>query len=154
MRCPYCGTQNNEAAECCIHCGHDLPLERGPWKGPSGTGSAPAARDPLTSNKEWDPAYRYSEPRPMSAFVPPAGHPNYRVWAVTVTLLCFPPTGVVALLCGWLVDTKQARGDEDRAYRYSRLANLWCQISLVIGIVIYVFLFLWLLSWAAHFWPY
>jgi len=154
MRCPYCGTQNNEAADCCSHCGHDLPLDRAPWQGPGRPPGAPTAPRPLTSNEEWDPAHRYAQPRPMSAFVPSANHPNYRVWAVTVTLLCFPPTGMVALLCGWLVDRKNAKGDDDRAYRYSRLAKLWCQISLVIGIIIYIGLFFWLISFAGNFWPY
>jgi hypothetical protein len=154
MRCPYCGSQNDEAAERCSHCGQDLPLDRAPWKGPDGPGPSAGERRPLSSNEEWDPAYRYAEPRPISVFVPPAAYPNYRVWAVTVTILCFPPTGIVALLCGWLVDLKQARGDDDRAYRYSQLAKLWCQISVVMGIVIYVCLFLWLISYAGHFWPY
>ena len=137
MRCPYCGTPNEETAESCGHCGQELSASQGAWQGPGAHADKSAAPGALSAREEWDPAYRHSQPRPMSAFVPPANYPSYMGWAITVFFLCCPPTGLVAILCANQVGRKLARGDDDRAYRYSQLAKLWCWISLALGIAIY-----------------
>lgn len=154
MRCPYCGQDNDEAIEACRKCGRELSVRQGPWKGPDTPPSQPAAPGALSGYEEWDPARRFSQPRSMSAFAPPAKHPSYLGWALTVTLLCFPPTGIVAIFFAGLVKGRLARGDETRAYRYSRLAYFWCRLSLIIGIVIYVGLFLWFMFWIGELWNY
>jgi hypothetical protein len=74
----------------------------------------------------------------MSAFVPRAKYPDYLGWSIAVLILCSPPTGIVALLCSLQVRRHHAIGDEDRAFRYSQLAKLWCWISFVIGLALYV----------------
>jgi len=154
MRCPYCDTPNDEAAELCRKCGHELPQDRGPWRGPQESSETAGTPDVVSASQAWDPAKRYSTPRPMSAFVPPARYPDYLIWSVTVLILCFPPTGLIALLCSLQVRRSHAAGRDARAYRYSGLAKLWCRISLLIGIAIYVGLFMWLLYAISKFWYY
>jgi hypothetical protein len=56
-----------------------------------------------------------------------AGVPTHLVAAVAVTLLCFAPTGVAAVVCAGNVRTRLALGDLDGARRASRaaLALVW-----------------------------
>jgi hypothetical protein len=53
--------------------------------------------------------------------------PTHLVAAVAVTLLCFAPTGVAAVVCAGNVRTRLALGDLDGARRASRaaLALVW-----------------------------
>lgn len=172
MRCPYCETSNDEAAELCRQCGRELPQDKKPWLGPSNSSEVSAPKDVLLANQEWDPARRSSESRPMSRFVPPARFPDHMGWAITILILCLPPTGVVAyllsvqaqfphrwgwvasalvlccmpvgilaLLCSLQVRRKHALGDDSRAFRYSRLAEVACWVSFVMGVALYVTVF-------------
>jgi hypothetical protein len=137
MRCAYCGTANEEKAERCGHCGQELASSREQWQGPDKRPDGPGVPGALSPREEWDPARRYSTPRPMSGFVPPTNYPSHMGWAITVLLLCFPPTGIVAVLCASQVHKNLALGDDDRAWRYSQLAKLWCWISFALGVAIY-----------------
>jgi hypothetical protein len=137
MECPYCGKPIEESADSCRHCRHDLPVSRGQWQGPDRGADKVSDSDVLSANKEWDPARRQSDQRTMSRFVPPAKYPKYRGWAFTVLFLCFPPTGILAVICSFQVDRKLARGDEARAWRYSQLTRLLCWISTLVGLAIY-----------------
>jgi hypothetical protein len=176
MRCPYCDTPNNEGADVCRHCGQELPAGPGPWRGPDETVGPSAANNVKSAHDEWDPARRFSGPRTMSKFVAPARYPNHLGWAITSLVLCFlipiaityilwgwliagivlglSPVAIVALLCSLQVKRKHAIGDDERAFRFSQLAKLWCWISILLGFAIYVGVFMRLMYGIGHFWGY
>ena len=58
---------------------------------------------------------------------------NYMVWAVLVTLFCFLPTGIAAIVFASQVSTKLAAGDYAGAMESSRKAKMWCIVSAVAG---------------------
>lgn len=68
----------------------------------------------------------------------PMARPNvdsYLVWAILVTLFCFLPTGIVAIVYSSQVSTKLAAGDYPGAVESSNKAKTWSIISAVIGVV-------------------
>jgi hypothetical protein len=137
VRCPYCGKPNEEAAEVCRHCSQELPSDPRPWRGPETSSKTAAPGSVEAANDEWDPARRYSQPRSTSGFVAPARYPDYLGWSIAVLVMCFLPTGVIALLCSLRVRAKHTLGDADRAYRYSQMAKFWCWISFILGLALY-----------------
>ena len=62
--------------------------------------------------------------------------PNYLVWAILVTLFCFLPTGIAAIVYSSQVGSKLAAGDVAGAMDASRKAKMWTIISVVAGIVV------------------
>jgi hypothetical protein len=84
------------------------------------------------------PGQGMAAPYPMTST---AQVPNYLVWAILVTLLCFLPTGIVAIVYASQVGTKLATGDVTGARESSNKAKMWSIISAVIGIVIGALLF-------------
>jgi hypothetical protein len=62
--------------------------------------------------------------------------PTYLVWAILVTLLCFLPTGIVAIVYATQVSNKLAMGDVAGATDSSNKAKMWCIISAVGGILL------------------
>ncbi len=56
------------------------------------------------------------------------------VFAVLVTIFCFLPTGIVALVNASQVNSTLARGDIAGAKLASKNAQMWCLISLGIGL--------------------
>jgi hypothetical protein len=64
--------------------------------------------------------------------------PNYLVWAILVTLFCFLPTGIAAIVFASQVNTKLAAGDVAGAVEASNKAKLWTIISAVVGVVVLV----------------
>jgi interferon-induced transmembrane protein len=75
-----------------------------------------------------------------------AAVPNYMVWAVLVTLFCFIPTGIAAIVFASQVSTKLAAGDHAGALESSRKAKMWCIVSAVAGPVVAV---LWFAAFAS-----
>jgi Interferon-induced transmembrane protein len=73
--------------------------------------------------------------RPMTTG---AAVPNYMVWAILVTIFCFLPTGIAAIVFASQVGTKLAAGDRAGAIESSRKAKMWCIISAAIGAVFVV----------------
>jgi hypothetical protein len=76
-------------------------------------------------------------PAPIGA---PAGAatgtvPNYLVWAILVTILCFLPTGIVAIVFASQVDSKLAAGDRAGAIDASNKAKTWTIVSAVAGVI-------------------
>src|SRR5919201_4111051 len=72
------------------------------------------------------------------------GVPNYMVFAVLVTIFCFLPTGIVAIIYASQVNNRLIIGDVAGAKLASKNAQMWCLISLGIGLfggLIFVFLF-------------
>jgi hypothetical protein len=64
--------------------------------------------------------------------------PNYLVWAILVTLLCFLPTGIAAIVYASQVNTKLSAGDVAGAREASDKAKMWTIISAVIGVLLAV----------------
>lgn len=62
--------------------------------------------------------------------------PNYLVWAILVTLFCFLPTGIVAIVYASQVSNKLALGDMAGAMDSSKKAKMWTIISAVGGFVV------------------
>jgi len=71
----------------------------------------------------------------------PAVIPNYLVWAILVTIFCFLPTGIVAIVFSSQVDTKLAAGDRAGALDSSNKARMWVIISVVAGIALGIIVF-------------
>lgn len=68
----------------------------------------------------------------------PGQVPNYLVWAILVTLFCFLPTGIVAIVFASQVNTKLAAGDIAGAIEASNKAKMWTIVSAVVGVVVAV----------------
>ncbi|MBA3738885.1 MAG: CD225/dispanin family protein [Actinobacteria bacterium] len=62
--------------------------------------------------------------------------PTYLVWAILVTLFCFLPTGIVAIVFASQVSSKLQAGDLAGARESSNKAKMWTIISAVAGIVL------------------
>jgi hypothetical protein len=62
---------------------------------------------------------------------------DYLARAVTVTLLCFFPTGIAAIVYAWQARTKKDAGDYRGAVKAARLARLYTIASLRIGLGMY-----------------
>ncbi len=66
---------------------------------------------------------------------------SYMPWAIAVTLLCFLPTGIAAIVYASRVSTYSAAGRWDSALEASRKAKLWTIISAVVGLSFAVIIF-------------
>ena len=66
----------------------------------------------------------------------PAVIPNYLVWAILVTIFCFLPTGIVAIVFASQVDGKLAAGDRAGALDSSNKARTWIIISAIVGLAL------------------
>jgi hypothetical protein len=64
--------------------------------------------------------------------------PNYMVWAVLVTIFCFLPTWIAAIVFASQVSTKLAAGDYAGAVASSNKAKTWCIVSAVVGVIFVV----------------
>jgi Interferon-induced transmembrane protein len=64
--------------------------------------------------------------------------PNYLVWSILVTLFCFLPTGIAAIVYASQVNTKFSTGDVAGAIEASNKAKMWTIISAVIGVLLAV----------------
>lgn len=66
--------------------------------------------------------------------------PTYLVWAILVTLFCFLPTGIVAIVFASQVSSKLQAGDVPGATDASNKAKMWTIISAVAGVLLAVIL--------------
>jgi hypothetical protein len=82
------------------------------------------------------PGQGLATPYPRTPVTSTAFVPTYLVWAILVTLLCFLPTGIVAIVYATQVSNKLAMGDVAGARDSSGKAKLWCIISAVAGILV------------------
>jgi Interferon-induced transmembrane protein len=62
---------------------------------------------------------------------------DYLARAVIVTLLCFFPTGIAAIVYAWQARTKKDAGNYRGAVKAAKLARLYTIASLVIGLGMY-----------------
>jgi hypothetical protein len=60
--------------------------------------------------------------------------PSHMVWAILTLILCFWPTGIVAVVYASQVGNKLAVGDYNGAVYSSRRAKLWSWITFGIAI--------------------
>ncbi len=86
----------------------------------------------------------YAQPYPPAYGVPPYQQPplyraipnipSYMGWAIATLILCFWPTGIVAVVYASKVGNRLAVGDVLGAQEASRKAKMWCWITFGIGI--------------------
>ena len=62
--------------------------------------------------------------------------PDYLVWAILVTIFCFLPTGIAAIVFASQVKTKLAAGDRAGAIEASNKAKTWTIVSVVVGLAL------------------
>ncbi|MCL5736864.1 MAG: CD225/dispanin family protein [Actinobacteria bacterium] len=150
MYCPQCGGSNEESARFCSTCGLDMEEYRKQWQQPApppaGQQAAPppgnAYQQPYAQQPYGPPPYQqqYQPPYQPAPYqpTPPYGTmprvPSYMGWAIAVLILCFWPTGIVAVVYASQVGNKLAVGDYAGAVHSSRRAKLWSWISFGIAI--------------------
>lgn len=61
-------------------------------------------------------------------------------YAWLVTLLCFPPTGIIAIVFSYKSKKAWKEGNNKLAYDYHRSAKMWTGISLFLGFILYAFI--------------
>ena len=66
--------------------------------------------------------------------IPPMSMVGY-AWVVTI--LCFPPTGVAALIYAYKSKESWRIGNHKEAYLYNRAAKMWTGISFFLGFILY-----------------
>jgi hypothetical protein len=89
------------------------------------------SRAPVHVNVHTYPAQLQNPPR------------TYLVFAVVVTIFCFWPTGIVALVNALSVNSLWKAQQHDRARKASRRARNWGLLTLAIGIVALVLVVFW-----------
>ena len=62
--------------------------------------------------------------------------PDYLVWAILVTIFCFLPTGIAAIVFASQVKSKLAAGDRAGAIEASNKAKTWTIVSVVVGLAL------------------
>lgn len=131
MYCPDCGARNENGARFCTTCGLDLEKYRERWRGSGGTGTQQAYQ------QTYQP---YSPPYPTDPYSAGQSYgvlpriPSYMGWAIAVLILCFWPTGIVAVVYASRVSERLALGDIAGAQQASRKARMWCWISFAIAV--------------------
>jgi hypothetical protein len=154
MYCPQCGGTNEDSARFCSTCGLDLDKYRQQWleqgagittkpsQQPAGQ-QQPVYQQPTQQpppyqqqyQQQYQPAYQapqYYHPTPAYGSVPRV--PSYMGWAIATLILCFWPTGIVAVVYASKVGNKLAIGDVTGAQESSRKAKIWCWVTFGIAI--------------------
>lgn len=67
---------------------------------------------------------------------------NYLAWAIIVTICCCQIFGIIAIIYAAQVSPAYYRGDYERAEKMSGNAALWVILSVVTGLIVYPFCFL------------
>jgi hypothetical protein len=157
MYCPQCGQTNDDSSKFCVKCGMDLEKYKeqwwegktpptstaGPAPGPASAGTPPPEYAPTgyppPYAQQYQPPYGappYYQQMPAYGMIP--NIPSYMGWAIATLILCFWPTGIVAVVYASKVGNRLALGDVVGAQEASRKAKLWCWITFAIGVAIVV----------------
>ena len=154
MYCPQCGNANDDAAGFCTSCGTDLQKYREQWSASeagspeAATSQQPDASQQAATPSAYPPPYQqqYQSPYQTTPAYQPAGYqpgygrgtipniPSYMGWAIVTLILCFWPTGIVAVVYASKVGNRLAVGDVPGAQEASRKAKMWTWITFAIGI--------------------
>ena len=137
MYCPQCGGENEDSARFCRACGLDLDkgLQQRQEPGFEPTGQQ-SGQLPPTSEQQYQqprqPAPQYFQPAYAHGTVPRI--PSYMAWAIVTLILCFWPTGIVAVVYASQVGSKLALGDYAGAQESSHKAKVWCWVTFGIAV--------------------
>lgn len=156
MYCPQCGEANDDALGYCRTCGLDLEqsrrdLENSKNEPRSEPAQTPAGERRGMAEDQWRWERPDVRPQPPNRYPPPPytnpyGHqptyayglrehvPSYMAWAIITLILCFWPTGIVAVVYASKVDNRLAIGDVAGAREASGKAKMWSWISFIIAI--------------------
>jgi hypothetical protein len=146
MYCPQCGGTNDDSARFCTTCGLDMENYKKQWQQPetaeAGQPPAPGGQQPYGQPSYGPPPYQqqYQAPYQGQQYQPAPGYatmpnvPSHMVWAILTLILCFWPTGIVAVVYASQVGNKLAVGDYAGAVHSSKRAKLWSWISLGVGV--------------------
>jgi hypothetical protein len=96
-------------------------------------------RAPSSAAPQYGPGYQQPAPPYPQAPWPGATAPpiqTYLVPAILVTLFCFLPTGIAAIVYATQVSSKRDAGDYIGAARASKQARMWTIVSLVVGLAV------------------
>src|SRR5690348_18294439 len=96
---------------------------------PGGYQQAPGSAAPQYGQGYQQPAPPYQQ----GAMAQPIQ--TYLVPAILVTLFCFLPTGIAAIVYATQVSSKRDAGDYIGAARASKQARMWTIVSLAVGVV-------------------
>ena len=118
--CPECGTQVSDQAPACPVCGLPYPGR------PGGAGGPAAGTGYVGRRRPW------------------VKIPNYLPQAILCTLCCCQVTGIVAIVYAAQVNGKIDAGDHAGALRASDRAEMWCWISVGIGVLYGILMLLWM----------
>ena len=88
---------------------------------------------PQYSQGYQQPAPSYQQPPWQGATAQPIQ--TYLVPAILVTLFCFLPTGIAAIVYATQVSSKRGAGDYIGAARASKQARMWTIVSVAVGVV-------------------
>jgi hypothetical protein len=147
MFCPQCGSQNDDASRFCAKCGLDLgayKAQAAQQKGqaPGGGYQQPYQQPYQQAQQQYgyqQPPYQAPYQQPYQGYSP-MGYgaapriPSYMGWAIAVLILCFWPTGIVAVVHASRVGNRLAIGDINGAMESSRKAKTWCWVTFGIAI--------------------
>ena len=106
------------------------PYQSGPYQTPPYQ-APPYQQTPYPSAYQ-DPPYAPYGPR--GPYGPLPRIPSYLGWAIAVLILCFWPTGIVAVVYASQVDNKLIMGDVAGAQYSSHKAKVWCWVTFGIAI--------------------
>jgi len=92
-----------------------------------------------SATPQYGPGYQPAPPYPQAplrgAMAPPIQ--TYLVPAILVTLFCFFPTGIAAIVYATQVSSKRDTGDYIGAARASKQARMWTIVSLAVGVAVF-----------------
>jgi len=119
MFCVKCGSRVPDGAAYCGGCGSPLP------------GAAAAA----SNQSGWRPAAPVVvQPGPVIGGLPP----SHMVKAILATILCCWPTGIAAIVYAAKVTTLIGAGDIEGAWRASRSADTWGNVTVGLGAIAFL----------------
>jgi Interferon-induced transmembrane protein len=105
-----------------------------PYSG--GYHQAPGSAAPQYGPGYQQPAPPYQQAPWQGAITQPIQ--TYLIPAILVTLFCFLPTGIAAIVYANQVSSKRAAGDIIGAARASKQARMWTIVSLAVGVAVIV----------------
>ncbi len=152
--CPQCGNPNGASARFCMTCGMDMaPFRLGVQGVRPNPSEAQPAYQPQHASQTYEPrpaappASLQTAPYQMPGYPPagmapysaaPARIKSYLGWAIATLILCFWPTGIVAVVHAVRVGNRLSAGDYRGAQESSRKAKWWSQLSFNIAVAFVV----------------